>query len=1010
MPLQKQSIAVKFAGGVDTKTAEQLVVPGSFLRLDNCVRRKTGRIEKRNGFQNLGSTVAASGTAISTGLKVDTFNDNLVLIANDQIYSYLESTDQWIDQGDVPSVLVDSTPVVRNSFKQAQADIASLDGITVVVYEDSRTANTVRYSVYDDSTGTAIVFDASLGTNAERPRVVSIANNAFLLGWRNTSTSSLMTARIDLTDPAILTTFAAVETGAFLTGPWDLITSGQYALAAFNTSGSDTRLVPLNREGEVGTGLNGLPVPLSINAAGTNGIGVVRDDTGIGSRYWVAMASSTGVYTAVAPTSLATSYLSSEVLRTNVRNVTLAQIEEGEVTVFVEYGAPGTVAARKNQIVATIEVTYNGASTVTAGSLTTFKQSVGLGSKAWVYNDTFYVVCSHDSALQATDFVIRGDGYIVAKINSGLSGGLSQDTSDSLKTGIPSVWLDSSGSYVTALRTKNALRAAEDGSIVSSSVGIQKVALEFGSTVFDADTLGQNYHIAGGVLLGYDGVSATELGFHLYPEDVTVAQGAAGTLPNGTYYYAAVYEWQDARGQIHRSAPSVIVSATVTSSSNDAVTISVPSLRLTAKTGTRADVKVVLYSGVEGDDTILYRLTETTNDPTSPTVDLTDSAPRSATFTTGEVLYTTGGVLDSIAPPACKVVTNHKNRLFLAGLEDGNSVAYSREHVFGEGVNFSDFLSFKVDPRGGPITALGSLDDKLVIFKRDAIFTLVGDGPVDTGAQNDYANPQLVSSDVGCVDPRSVVITPEGLMFRSDKGIYTLTRALQTVDTGGRVDDYNIHTVTSAVVMEDASEVRFTTEDGPCLVYNYEFDQWSTFQNYEAVSACRGLGGSYIHLKSDGTVRKENDGYNDAGSRYSMAIETSWMSFGDLQGYQRVYYAMGLGDYLSDHHTRVKIAYDFEDSYSETVYFNVDTDSNISYYGDDATYGDSSVYGGSGVSIYQWYLRPRRQKCQSLKLLIEDVDTISSNGDASFNFVGLTFMAGIKNGGPRVRGGQEIGR
>ncbi len=118
---------------------------------------------------------------------------------------------------------------------------------------------------------------------------------------------------------------------------------------------------------------------------------------------------------------------------------------------------------------------------------------------------------------------------------------------------------------------------------------------------------------------------------------------------------------------------------------------------------------------------------------------------------------------------------------------------------------------------------------------------------------------------------------------------------------------------------------------------------------------------------------------------------------------------MGLGDYLSNHHTQVKMAYDFEVAYSETVYFNVDNGLDISYYGDDATYGDSDVYGGSGSSIYQWYLRPRRQKCQSIKLLIKDIDTISTAGSASFNFVGLTMMAGIKNGGPRVGSGKEIG-
>lgn len=1006
MSLQKQSIPVKFAGGVDTKTAEQLVVPGSFLRLDNCVRRKTGRIEKRNGFELLGTGIVASTGTVAEGTRLDTFKDDLLLFTSDTLYSYTEATDKWVDRGEIGSVLVDSEPLVRNSYKQAQPDVAYLAGYTVTVYEDSRTANTIRYSVFDDSTGASIVYDTLIDTSAERPRVIPINSNTFLIGYRKTSTDSLGLALISIATPSSISLLTPVEVGAFSSGPWDLIPWNQYGLAVFNTTGSATRLVPLDYQGNVGTGTS-LPVPINLAYASTNAVSACWD--GAAGNFYIAMATSTGLRTAVAPFSLITTYAAgSEVARTNIKNATIVQKETGLAQVFLEFGNPATVAERKNQQVSTVAVTF-AAGAVTQGSLTSFKRSVGLASKAWVVDDTYYVTVAHDSALQATYFVQSEDARTVAKITPGLAGGLTQDTSGSLKSGLSSVVVDSQGRYIAAGRCKNSLQAASDGTIVSSSVGIQKMAFTFDSAEFDSETFGENFHVAGGVMLAYDGVSATELNFHLYPEDLTTSQNSSGTLPTGTYYYQAIYEWQDAKGQIHRSAPSVPISAAVTGTGNDQVIITVPTLRLTRKTGTRADCKVVLYSGTVGDDTIMYRLDETTNDTTADTVTFTDGAPRSASFILGEVLYTTGGLVESTAPPASKVTTSHKNRLWLGGLEDGLTLAYTREHVYGEGACFSDFLTLRVDPRGGSVTALGSLDDKLVIFKRDAIFSLVGDGPLDTGAQNDYGQPQLVSSDVGCTAPKSVVTTPMGLMFKTDKGIFLLDRSLGTSYIGAPVAAYNSYTVTSAVVLEDVQEVRFTTSEGPCLVYNYEFNQWSTFTNYASASACRGLD-SYLHLRSTGVVCKENSSYNDAGARYSMAIETSWFSFADLQGYQRIYYIMGLGDYLSNHHTRVKMAYDFEDAYSETVYFNVDNGLDISYYGDDATYGDSDVYGGSGTSIYQWYLRPRRQKCQSIKLLIEDVDTISANGDASFNFVGLTFQAGIKSNGPRVRAGQEIGR
>jgi len=333
----------------------------------------------------------------------------------------------------------------------------------------------------------------------------------------------------------------------------------------------------------------------------------------------------------------------------------------------------------------------------------------------------------------------------------------------------------------------------------------------------------------------------------------------------------------------------------------------------------------------------------------------------------------------------------------LAGLDEIGFITYSKEFVSGEGVGFSDFFTVPVDPASGNVTALASMDDKLVIFKKDNIYTIVGDGPLDTGAQNDFTLPQLISGDIGCVNPSSIAQFPDGLLFKSDKGIYMLTRSLQVVYIGQNVEDFNNLTITSAVVLEDINEVRFTTSDGACLVFNYEFAQWSTFSNYSALSAVNGIG-QYLHLKPDGTVRRETPGlYLDAGAKIKMAIETSWLAFQGLQGYQRIRMWSLLGDFITDHYTKVKLYYDYEKFSSETVYFNVDTGLELSYYGDDVTYGDSVVYGGQGSGVFQFSSQPRVQKCQSMKMRIEDIDTKVAGGGGSFNLVSLTLEIGLKN-------------
>jgi hypothetical protein len=630
-----------------------------------------------------------------------------------------------------------------------------------------------------------------------------------------------------------------------------------------------------------------------------------------------------------------------------------------------------------------------------------FKKTVGLASKAFITDGASYVMTQHQSPLQSTYFLVRNDGFISSRNFSGLAGGFAS------KSGLPRV----TGSFLTSLTVKNAFAADGDTFVLSSNSGIARLDLGIDSSTYNNRQLGQNLHMAGGLLLNYDGDTVTEHGFNLFPENITFSQDASGTLANGFYYYQVTYEWVDAKGQIHRSAPSVQDRREVASTSNDRIILTIPTLQLTAKVApARSNVRIVIYRGLVNDFQVMYRLGEIENNPAVDTVTFNDSNAITPTvLATQPVLYTTGGVVENIAPSSCSTVTLHKNRLFLGGLDEIGFISYSKEFVSGEGVAFSDFFTIPVDPASGNVTALASMDDKLIIFKKDAIYSLVGDGPLDTGAQNNFSLPQFITSDLGCENPRSVASINDGILFKSDKGIYLLTRDLQTVYVGQGVEDFNNLTISSAVVLEDVNEVRFTTSDGIALVFNYEFNQWSTFSNYEAVSAINGLG-SYLHLKSDGTVRKESSAYLDAGAKIKMAIETSWLAFAGIQGYQRIRSWMLLGDFLTDHYTKVKLYYDYEKFASETVYFNVDNGLELSYYGDDVTYGDSVVYGGTGSGVFQFTSQPRIQKCQSMKMRIEDIDTKVAGGGGSFNLVGLTLEVGSKQSlTKQLRGNKSVG-
>jgi len=216
-------------------------------------------------------------------------------------------------------------------------------------------------------------------------------------------------------------------------------------------------------------------------------------------------------------------------------------------------------------------------------------------------------------------------------------------------------------------------------------------------------------------------------------------------------------------------------------------------------------------------------------------------------------------------------------------------------------------------------------------------------------------------------------------MFKSRKGIFQLDRGLNLSYIGAAVEDYNDLTITSAKVVGEVNQVRFTTT-GDCLVYNYQLGLWGTFDNHQAISA-ETVGNDYYYVRNDSILFKEDrESFSDNGSSINMSIETGWMSFNQLQGFQRIYKMLILAGYKSPHQLRIQVAYDFNEAWVEEKIItpNADFLSN-SRYGDDSPYGSGTPYGGDG-NVYQARFDFSRQKCQSIKLRISDLQSESGEG------------------------------
>jgi len=565
------------------------------------------------------------------------------------------------------------------------------------------------------------------------------------------------------------------------------------------------------------------------------------------------------------------------------------------------------------------------------------------------------------------------------------------------------------------------LQPAGASKVLAATV-IKKQIADFSqsSNYFDVSQ-GEALHISGGLLKMYDGYKVVEHGFLDTPEAIMDINPVTDLIPNNNngleaekrYLYTIVYKWTDRTGKIHRSAPALPVSVTTPS---PVVPPTVPNGNLFIANLTfipcyltsKDDVEIEVYR-TQGNGLVFYKISRVVDTVNAPGTDdfitgsyqnvknkkfiaITDYVTDQE-LAYAEPLYTTGGVLENDAALSSSYVAAYKARVFTI-LSDGYTLQYSKTTGIGEPVRFNAAFKIPLDDKGGKAIALAVIDDHLIIFKERAIFALTGEGPNELGQQDDYRTPYNVTSDAGCVDANSLVENPEGIMFKSAKGIYMLKRNFGLQYIGDSVERYNNEKITSATLLSTVNQIRMITDAGRALVYDYYCNRWSTFSNIRGLDSIE-FKGDYYYVRADGLVYKETKNlYQDNGQFIKMRIKSAWIQIAGVQGFERFYQLMLLGNYKSAHKLVVKIAYDFNPYYQQETIIDVDSVLTPSVYGT-GIYGSESVYGGE-FPLYQWLVYPKIQKCESFQFELQDFKT-DVDGE-SFSLSHVAAEIGIKKG------------
>lgn len=1030
METGKRLVPIAFAGGLDTKTDPKQVVPGKLLDLQNGVFQQTGAINRRWGYKVLGTNILGTSQSITSAYAIQAFNEELLLYDGLKAYSYIPANDAWAQRGSIVSVIETNTQVIANSSQQLSPDFGTLNGIEVYAWEDSRGG--IRYSVRDAATGAFVLVDqplyAGMPSTIIRPKVMPVSTSNALAIFYADGAGHISYVPVFTGNPtaaqAPVTLFSGIPTPVI----YDVTYAAPYVFITYAAGffGGNQNLVwarisslhSIDWQHTQGYG-GASPTPLSLNIASTatyvwvTFAGTFTTLTQI-STFQVLQSSGGAVH---GPTEM---NLAGNPVVPSIGCVGMPNTNSNaeRIAVFVE--VQGATPSQELIYYTTLDSNQN--TLYPSNSVPVFARSVGLASKPFQYNGAIYLNVAYQSNQQSTYFTLDSSGNVVAKIFPGLCGGLIQN-SDSILPECPAI---SPGIFKFANLVRGTVNTVA-GQVVAL-LGVNATKLDFAdSNHFLSESLNGDLYTIGGILQQYDGSQYVEHGFHIYPEVAAAnftPSGSGGSMAGGSYFYAITYEWVNNNNQTDISTPSTPIQVTVPGGSTGSVAVVIPTLRLTKK----QNVKIVVYR-TTASGTILYRVTSALvplyNNPAVDSVTFTDTLA-DASITSNGALYTQplnlqagNPILPNSAPPSCSLIATFDDRIVLSGLDDPYAYWISQQAIPGAPAQFSASLVTRLDPDGGPITAILRMDDKLVFFKENAIFYIAGTGPSATGDGSQITPPALIpSGEVGCISPNAIVLSPIGILFQSANGIYLLDRALNVSYKGAPVEKFTSPnqlglTITSASLIPN-QWVIFTTTSGTALVYDYFYDQWSTFTNHMAIDSdlYLGQGDVFAWVKPSGQVYLQTPTtFTDAGQPIVFDA-TMLLQFAGLQGFQRIYHLFLLGQYKGSpngtHQLTCWGAYDFDDSFTTLATIPIDTTLGLSTFGSVSPFGTDAVFGGvgPGQSVFQFRLDVLR-KTQAMKLRI--TDSQQAPGDEAFSLSAISAIVGVKKGGFKLPAVKQFG-
>jgi hypothetical protein len=985
--LQKQIIDIELAQGIETQVDDK-IVQGKNLVLENATFNKFKALQKCGGFSEYPHATLDDGSILGSVESVFKNGKSLMCVTSDRsFYRFDEIEQKWrrLEGALFPSKM-DSYGVKYSGNTQNKPDIDFNErlGFVATVFEEFRPTVAGDYRVVltvkdiDKEEENSVVVEV----DSRNPRVACFDNgdNAFYVVYYVESGS----ISYKIYNSSLVEIKKGFFTGDTSVGviSHDRVGDSSYLIFKDTSIATDSRITIFDFDFDNPT----TPIvntSLYSNPDGFNnkGFRVLKTDTNI---FYASINNDDNVELI--------GYNLDNTIVTHPRNEVIIEgslnmapdkveigVNSGVLTVFV--GGLSDTIGYGTRVDTILAFTFD----ISIGLFTPINEYKSYGmvmrSNFIQEGSYFYGLVAHKSSVQATDFFCRisvsiEPFEIIESTTKAVKVDILANTLKGASSGVGDFSLQSSikksGAcfYIAHERARRFI-AETDESTDGSSIFVLKVDMGDFSAQFDE--FGSTSLVVGGLVLDTDGDTVSENGFMIAPEVFKIGDNGAGSLTAGTRGYKLVYEHYNSKGELVRSTPSASKSFTNTASKENIISFVASPFTYRGKNSS----KVVVYRTI-ANGTVHHRLKAFElsaeyfpYEEIATVDDISDSAIES-----NEILYTEGGEIQNDSAPYARSVTVAKNRVFLADLDIPNEIGYSKLGQYEIGPSFSDFYRIAIDSsqrdEKGTVKAVSALDDKIILFKESAIYYIVGSGPNNNGLDDDFSTPESLSFDVGCSDINSILLLPDGILFKSLKGFYFIDRGLSLSYIGNAVHEFNDSPVKSSLIVEKENEARFYLESGKTLVFHYLLQEWDTF-TYSGDSAVN-INGDVYFVK-DKNIYKNDNTFTFDDTFYSMKVVTPWLKISSLQGFQRVYRSIVTGEYKSPHDLVIRAYFDYDDTYFEDHVISVDGSNTLPNYSFDAHIGN--------------------QKCSAIKFEIFDNPT---SGGESMELNVLSVQYGAKKG------------